>query len=106
MLYLYRTMHPRVVILGRHPDGTLRDAALHNLPLSEHIIAMRFDGSLYFANVPYFENAILGESARRPSTLVLVVGDGINEIDGSGEEVIRRPRRAPRETAVTMSSAA
>jgi MFS superfamily sulfate permease-like transporter len=24
-LYLYRTMTPRVAILGRHPDGTLRD---------------------------------------------------------------------------------
>ena len=103
VLYLYRTMHPRVVILGRHPDGTLRDARLHNLPLSEHIIAIRFDGSLYFANVPYFEDAILGEAARRPKArFVLVVGDGINEIDGSGEEAIRRLVGRLREAGVTM----
>ncbi|HEX8964101.1 MAG TPA: SulP family inorganic anion transporter, partial [Rhodocyclaceae bacterium] len=32
MLYLLRTMTPRVAILGRHVDGTLRDAKVHNLP--------------------------------------------------------------------------
>jgi len=26
ILYLYRTMQPRVAVLARHPDGTLRDA--------------------------------------------------------------------------------
>lgn len=103
VLYLYRTMHPRVVILGRHPDGTLRDARLHQLPLSEHIIAIRFDGSLYFANVPYFEDAILGEVARRPKAkFVLVVGDAINEIDASGEEVIRHLVERLRENGVTV----
>jgi len=103
VLYLYRTMRPRVVILGRHPDGTLRDARMHHLPLSEHIIAMRFDGSLYFANVPYFEDAILEEAARRPAAkFVLVVGDAINEIDGSGEEVIRHLVERLRDNGVTM----
>ena len=90
VLYLYRTMRPRVAILGRHSDGTLREAVLHGLPTSEHIIALRFDGSLYFANVPYFENALLDQSARQPRARhVLVVGDGINEIDASGEQAIR-----------------
>ena len=42
MLYLYRTMTPRVAILGRYHDGTLRDAKVHNLPVSEYIIAMRY----------------------------------------------------------------
>lgn len=103
VLYLYRTMRPRAVILGRHPDGTLRDARLHQLPLSDHVIAVRFDGSLYFANVPYFEDAVLGEVARRPrAQFVLVVGDAINEIDGSGEEVVRRLVLRLRDSGVTM----
>ena len=33
VLYLLRTMRPRVAILGRHADGTLRDARLHGLPV-------------------------------------------------------------------------
>jgi SulP family sulfate permease len=90
VLYLYRTMSPRVAILGRHPDGSLRDARVHNLPASDVVTAVRFDGSLYFANVAYFEDAILEAVASNPKAKnLLVVGNGINELDASGEEVMR-----------------
>ncbi|MDH4216592.1 MAG: SulP family inorganic anion transporter, partial [Gallionella sp.] len=90
LLYLYRTMTPRVAILGRYHDGTLRDARVHNLPVSENIIAMRYDGSLYFANVSYFEDAILEAVANTPRARhILIVANGINQLDASGDEVIR-----------------
>ncbi len=89
VLYLYRTMKPRVAILGRHADGTLRDVKVHNLPVSENIIAIRYDGSLYFANVPYFEDAILeAVSNNTQAKHLLIVSDGINQLDASGDEVI------------------
>jgi SulP family sulfate permease len=89
ILYLYRTMKPRVAILGRHADGVLRDVKVNNLPSSDVVTAVRFDGSLYFANVSYFEDAILEAVANNPNApYLLIVGDGINEIDASGEEVI------------------
>ncbi len=88
-LYLYRTMSPRVAILGRYHDGTLRDVKVNNLPASKVVIAVRFDGRLYFANVSYFEDAILEAVAANPQvSYLLVVGDGINELDASGEEVV------------------
>ncbi|OGK88195.1 MAG: DNA repair protein [Candidatus Rokubacteria bacterium GWC2_70_16] len=103
VLYLYRRMKPRVAILGRHPDGTLRDARLHGLPTGEHATAVRFDGSLYFANVSYFEDAILEAVAQAPRAKhLLVVGDGINEVDASGAEAIRHLSRRLRETGVTL----
>lgn len=89
VLFLYRTMTPRVAILGRYHDGTLRDAKVHNLPASDVVTAVRFDGRLYFANVSYFEDAILEAVANNPNAhYLLVAGDAINEIDASGEEVI------------------
>lgn len=90
ILYLYRTMSPRVAILGRYKDGTLRDISVHkDLPTDENIIVLRFDGSLYFANVPFFEDAILEAASNKPNAKYLVVvGDGINQLDASGEEVI------------------
>jgi len=89
VLYLYRTMTPRVAILGRYIDGTLRDAKVNNLPPSEIVTAVRFDGRLYFANVSYFEDAILEAVATNPkASYLLIVADGINEMDASGEEVI------------------
>ncbi|MFO7603204.1 MAG: SulP family inorganic anion transporter [Gammaproteobacteria bacterium] len=90
VLYLYRSMKPRVAQLGRYPDGTLRDIKVNpTLPTSPHIIAMRFDGSLYFANIAYFEDNVLEMAASKPDAkYLLIVGDAINNIDASGEEVI------------------
>jgi SulP family sulfate permease len=89
LLYLYRTMTPRVAILGRYHDGTLRDVKVNNLPRSERVIAIRYDGSLYFANVPYFEDTILEAVSASPlASHLLIVSDGINQLDASGDEVI------------------
>ena len=90
VLFLYRSMKPRVAQLGRFSDGTLRDIKVHpDLPISPHNIAMRFDGSLFFANVAHFEDNVLELVAARPDAkYLLVVGDAINELDASGEEVI------------------
>ncbi|OGT02730.1 MAG: DNA repair protein [Gallionellales bacterium RIFCSPLOWO2_12_FULL_59_22] len=89
LLYLYRTMTPRVAILGRYRDGTLRDVKVHNLPVSENIIALRYDGSLYFANVSYFEDAVLEAVSGNPRAKhLLIVSNGINQLDASGDEVV------------------
>jgi SulP family sulfate permease len=89
VLFLYNTMTPRVAILGRMSDGTLRDAKINNLESSDVVTAIRFDGRLYFANVSYFEDAVLNAVVENPEApYVLIVGDGINAIDASGEEVI------------------
>jgi SulP family sulfate permease len=103
ILYLYRTMRPRVAVLGRHADGTLRDAQLFNLPTSEKLIAIRYDGSLFFANVPYFEDIILEQVARHPQARhILIVGDAINELDASGEEMIRHLAHRLRDNGVAL----
>ncbi len=104
LLFLLRTMKPRVALLGRYGDGTLRDIKVNpGLPTSPHVMAMRFDGSLYFANVSYFEDAVLEALAERPSTrVVLIVGDAINQLDASGEEVIHHLVERLRSSGVTL----
>jgi len=103
MLYLYRTMSPRVAILGRYHDGTLRDAKVNNLPPSDVVTAVRFDGRLYFANVSYFEDAILEAVADNPQApYLLIVADGINEMDASGEEVVHHLVERLRGNGVTV----
>ncbi|MDP1524438.1 MAG: SulP family inorganic anion transporter [Rhodocyclaceae bacterium] len=103
VLYLYRTMTPRVAILGRYTDGTLRDAKVHNLPPSDVVTAVRFDGRLYFANVSFFEDAILEAVATNPQApYLLIVADGINEMDASGEEVMHHLVDRLRSGGVTL----
>jgi len=89
ILYLYRTMQPRVALLARHPDGTLRDAEVFGLQTCANISVIRFDGELYFANTSYFEDKVLERVAFRPNLrFMIIIGDGINHIDASGEEMI------------------
>jgi SulP family sulfate permease len=90
VLFLYRSMKPRVAILGRFKDGTLYDVKeISDLITDKKILAIRYDGSLYFANVSFFEDAILEAQAHKPEAqFVLIVGDGINQVDASGEEVL------------------
>jgi SulP family sulfate permease len=89
ILYLYRTMQPHVAVLARHSDGTLRDAEALGLDLCENISMIRFDGQLYFANTVHFESKVMERVALRPDLkYVIVVGDGINQIDATGEDTL------------------
>jgi SulP family sulfate permease len=89
ILYLYRTMQPRVAMLARHPDGTLRDAETYQLRTCDEIALIRFDGELYFANTSYFEDKIMERVALKSGLrYVIVVGDGINHVDASSEEML------------------
>ena len=104
VLFLYRTMKPRVAQVGRHTDGTLRDVTVYpDIPSSEQVIAIRFDGQLYFANVTYFEDAVLEAVAAKPNArYVLVVGNGINNLDASGEDIIKALHERLREFGITL----
>ena len=88
-IYLYRTMKPRVAVLARHPDGSLRDAEVHGLTTCENITVIRFDGSLYFANTSYFEDKVMLKLAIKPDLkYVIVDAEGMNQLDATGEEML------------------
>ena len=104
MLFLYRSMKPRVAILGRFKDGTLHDVRVNpDLVTDDKILAIRYDGSLYFANVSFFEDAILEAQAHKPEAqFILIVGDGINQLDASGEEILHHVITRLRDNGVTL----
>lgn len=89
LFFIMRSMRPRVAVLSRYEDGSMRDAELFNLPTSDHISVIRYDGSLYFANASYFEDKVLEEVALKPNLkFIIVEASGINQIDATGEEVL------------------
>jgi len=89
--YLIRAMKPRAEIVSYKPDGTLGGMRSHKLePISDQFVPVRFDGSLTFATVAYFEDMILEAERKFPDVkAIVVIGSGINEMDASGEEKIR-----------------
>lgn len=89
--YLYRTMRPKVVELAPHADGALHDARRYELRTCSHLAVVSFEGPLNFASVAYLEDGILARIAGKPGLRhVLISGNGISEIDASGEDTLRR----------------
>ena len=91
LVFLLGTMKPRSEVLGRAPDGSLAGAACYDLsPLSQNYIAMRFDASLVFINSAYFEQAVMKAISQFPNAKgLLIIANGINRVDASGEEQLR-----------------
>ena len=91
LLFLASTMKPRSEVLGIAPNGSLAGAASHDLPpISENFVVMRFDASLVFVNAAYFETAVMKALSHFPQAkAILVIGQGINRMDASGEEKLR-----------------
>ncbi len=88
--YLYRSMRPQVHELAPHADGSMRDARRHGLKTCRHISVISFEGPLNFTSSSYLENEILARVAELPQLRhVIIAGNGIGDIDASGEETLR-----------------
>lgn len=102
-LYLYRTMRPRIAVLSRDPDGTLRDKDVNKLATCDNISVIRFDMSLYFANTGYFSDTILDRVASKPELkYVIIDAGGINGIDSTGEEMLHDLARRLRSLGIEL----
>ena len=91
-LFLYQRLHPRIIELGLHPDGSLRDRHLWQLPpLAPHTYALRMDAALDFAAAGQFERNVVEFLTTQPSTRhVFLFAQAINRIDATGVEVFLR----------------
>jgi len=89
LVFLYKSMRPTVVSLARSEDDALRCVTTHGLKECEYVAMVRFDGPLFFANASYLEDNIT-EIMRKKQKLkhLIIVSNGINDMDASGEETI------------------
>jgi MFS superfamily sulfate permease-like transporter len=102
--YLYRNMKPRMAVLSKTPRGDYRDAERLDLETCRHVAVLRFDGSLFFASVNYLEERVLDTVASMPELKhVLIVGNGMNELDASGEVLLSQLVSRLRERGLDIS---
>lgn len=87
--FLHQRLHPRIIEVGLHPDGSLRDRHLWKLPpLADHVYALRMDAELDFAAASSFERTISEYLIAHPDTRhVCLFAQPINRIDATGVEV-------------------
>jgi sulfate permease, SulP family len=89
LVFLYKSMRPKVASLARTHDEALRCAVTHGLMECTYIAMVRFDGPLIFANANYLEDQIADLMMKKKELKhIIIVSNGINDIDASGEETL------------------
>jgi len=89
LVFLYKSMRPSVATLSRAEDHALRDSMQHGLKECNYISMVRFDGPLFFANASYLEDQVADIMLNKKDLKhIVIVSNGINDIDASGEEVL------------------
>lgn len=90
--FLYQRLHPRIIEVGLHPDGSLRDRHLWHLPLlAPRVLALRMDAELDFASASALERDLSERLADHPEVRnVCLFALPINRIDVTGVETFAR----------------
>lgn len=102
MLYLYRSSTPHIAVVGKIP-GTehFRNRLRHKVELSDKLIGMRIDASLYFANARVLEDEINSLIVQYPHAIHLVLQcSSISDIDTSALESLRSIDRQLRDAGM------
>jgi SulP family sulfate permease len=92
--FLHTRLHPRIIEVGLHDDGSLRDRHLWQLPpLAPDVFAIRMDAELDFAAASSFEKYIT-EKLRDQAHIqhVCLFAQPINRIDATGVETLQQLR--------------
>ena len=88
-VFLYKSMRPNVSTLSRTADDALKNSVVHGLKECQYIDMIRFEGPLFFANASYLEDQITERIQNKKSLKhIVIVANGMNDIDASGEEVL------------------
>ncbi|MBO6825801.1 MAG: sulfate permease [Sneathiella sp.] len=84
-LHFWRSSRPHIAVVGQVGDTEhFRNIKRHKVKTYPHLLALRIDESLFFANASYLENFILNQvAANKDVTDVLIICSAINSIDGS-----------------------
>jgi len=89
VVFLYKSMRPKVVDLSLDVDRALHDAVASGLQQCRYIDVVRFDGPLFFANASYLEDQIRNRRrAKKELKHIIISAGSINDIDASGEEAL------------------
>jgi len=90
--FLYQRLHPRIIEVGLHPDGSLRDRHLWHLPaLGPQVLALRMDAELDFASARAIEQRLAASLHQQPQIRdVCLFAQPINRIDLTGVETFSR----------------
>ncbi len=89
-LFLWRSLHPRIVVLARDPaTKTFVNAEATGLPTCPQLEFVRPEASLYYANAENVLEELKQMATAKPALKYLVIdGESINYMDGTALELL------------------
>lgn len=107
-LFLWRSSRPHVAVVGRLGEsGVYRNVLRYEVETCPHVLAVRVDESLYFANTHFLETYLMQRVIEQPQVAHLVlIGTGINTIDASALQTLEALMLELRDAGVTLHLAA
>jgi SulP family sulfate permease len=104
LIHLYKSSRPHVAEVGQVP-GTehYRNVLRHKVITDDHILTLRVDESLYFANARFLEDYIYNAVANRPRLKhVILMCPAVNAIDMSALESLEAINERLKSSGVTF----
>lgn len=103
-LHLYHTSRPHFAVVGQLADTEhYRNVERHSVVTDPHILSMRIDESLYFANAAYLEEMVFAQVALREHLAhVVLMCPAVNAIDLSALEALKEINNGLIESGVKL----
>jgi SulP family sulfate permease len=103
--FLRSSSQPVITQIGRLGDSQqFRSAKRYPVTLHPHVLALRVDENMFFANASQIEDRVVGRALRRRGTThVLLACGSVNLIDSTGLAMLQRMSRTLSDAGITLS---
>ena len=92
VLLLYRASRPNVAVLGRLPDGHWVDLARGDAEAQPHVVVLRVEAGLFFANADHVRRTILAHAREDEVKAVVIDAETMPYIDVTAAEALAQLR--------------
>jgi SulP family sulfate permease len=104
---LRKSSQPHIAVVGRVPDTEhYRNIKRHHVQTWHHLLLIRIDENLSFANINYIEEFLVTELKRQPDTHhIVLIFTSVSDIDTTALEALESLNHALQATGKTLNIA-
>ncbi|MDO9240339.1 MAG: sulfate permease [Methylicorpusculum sp.] len=105
--HLRKTSHPHIAIVGRIPDTEhYRNVKRHQVETWNHLLLLRVDESITFANVNFIDDFITTELRKQPAIKqIVLIFTSVNDIDATALEALENLNHVLQNSNITLNLA-
>ena len=104
LIHLYKSSRPHIATVGQVPNSEhYRNILRYDVITQPHILSIRLDESLYFANARFLEDQLFARATQQPQLRhVVLMCSAINDIDMSALESLEAVNARLRDMGVSF----